>query len=391
MKIPEVFFKGSVKDIRGIKGQSPYYFEYSDRFSVFDWGAMPDLLEAKGKALANLAHFFFNYLEAPKNWINWQLDDSIKDSFKNKETYKDLCNKGLEHHSLGLINFNSKNLTKPEEISNYLKVKAVNVLNPKEIEGKTLDYDYSIYSEKQHTNSLVPLEVIFRFSIASGSSLLSRVDSTEYLSQLGLTSKPKEGDEFNLPIIEFSTKLETTDRYISKKEAQSISGMNKTEFQKLYDLSSLLALRLKTIFNFCDIQLLDGKMEFAFSPDLDNQGNRSFSLVDSIGPDELRLIYKKTQLSKESLRSVYRSSPWYKALKESKKIALSRGSSNWRQVCVKELNANPPHLDIKTKACVSHMYLALTNVLYKTFYEKIIFKEALSLDEVAKTMKSLKL
>lgn len=382
-----MFFKGSVKDIRGIKGKSPYYFEYSDRFSVFDWGAMPDLLQDKGKALAQLAHFFFDYLEEPKNWINWKVEDQIYSTFKDSTTYKGLCTRGLEHHSLGLVDFNSKSVT--TKISNYLKVKAINVVNPKEIESKVLDYDYSSYSEKQHVNTLVPLEVIFRFSIASGSSLLKRVGSKKYLSELNLTDKPKEGDKFSLPIIEFSTKLETTDRYISKKEAQRISGMTAKEVQRLYDLSSLLALRLKTIFNICNIELLDGKMEFAFSSDIDEEGERSFSLVDSIGPDELRLTYQKTQLSKESLRAFYRSSQWYKAVQDSKIIALNRGSSDWRGVCTKELNTEPPSLDVKIKDCVSQMYLALTNRLYEQFHQKIIFKDALTLDKVAKTMKSL--
>lgn len=389
MKKPEIFFKGSVKDIRGVKGKSPYYFEYSDRFSVFDWGAMPDLLKNKGQALANVAHFFFTYLGDSKNWINWKLEDKIYSIFKDGATYKNLCKSGLDHHSLGLINFNTDSLLKKEKVSDLLKVKAVSVLNPKEKSSKILEYDYSIYTEKKHINTLVPLEVIFRFTIATGSSLLNRVDSKEYLSQLGLTSRPKEGDLFSLPLIEFSTKLETTDRYISKAEAQSISGMTTKEFQKIYDLSSLLALRLKAIFNSCNIDLLDGKMEFAFSSDIDSNGDRFFSLVDSIGPDELRLKYKGTQLSKESLRVFYKSSKWYTAVNESKKIASSRGSSDWRGICLKELNVDPPCLKTEVSDCVSQMYLALTNTLYEKFYKKIIFKNALSLDKVAKSMKSL--
>jgi len=43
---------GSVKNILGVEGASPYLFHFSDRFSVFDWGSMPDELDEKGTALA---------------------------------------------------------------------------------------------------------------------------------------------------------------------------------------------------------------------------------------------------------------------------------------------------------------------------------------------------
>ena len=59
---------GSVKDLKII---SPVVtdkmgigrFHYSDRYSVFDWGEMPDLITGKGKALCMIGAYFFEKLE----------------------------------------------------------------------------------------------------------------------------------------------------------------------------------------------------------------------------------------------------------------------------------------------------------------------------------------
>ena len=55
---------GSVKDLKIIEkatenkaGVGQFY--YSDRYSVFDWGEMPDAIKDKGKALCMMGAFFF--------------------------------------------------------------------------------------------------------------------------------------------------------------------------------------------------------------------------------------------------------------------------------------------------------------------------------------------
>ena len=46
-------YRGSVKDVKGPWGGG-VAFDYTDAYSVFDWGRMPDLLPQKGAALATL-------------------------------------------------------------------------------------------------------------------------------------------------------------------------------------------------------------------------------------------------------------------------------------------------------------------------------------------------
>jgi Phosphoribosylaminoimidazolesuccinocarboxamide (SAICAR) synthase len=53
---------GSVKDLKVIEKPTAKKlgvgrFVFSDRYSVFDWGEMPDLIEGKGKALCVISAF----------------------------------------------------------------------------------------------------------------------------------------------------------------------------------------------------------------------------------------------------------------------------------------------------------------------------------------------
>lgn len=59
---------GSVKDLVVLKQPNDVEtgigrFIFSDRYSIFDWGEMPNYIENKGKALCILGAYFFEKLE----------------------------------------------------------------------------------------------------------------------------------------------------------------------------------------------------------------------------------------------------------------------------------------------------------------------------------------
>ena len=92
---------------------------------------------------------------------------------------------------------------------NKLKVKLVRVLYPQKNE-----------LQPGMKNYLVPLEVIFRNSLPAGSSVFKRIDKGQLDWQsLGLSEKPQPGQKLEKPLIDMSTKLEETDRYLSREEA----------------------------------------------------------------------------------------------------------------------------------------------------------------------------
>ncbi|TFH43245.1 MAG: phosphoribosylaminoimidazolesuccinocarboxamide synthase, partial [Chrysiogenales bacterium] len=58
---------GSVKDLKVAKKPTDVQagegvFTFSDRYSVFDWGEMPDHIDGKGKALCVIGAYFFEKL-----------------------------------------------------------------------------------------------------------------------------------------------------------------------------------------------------------------------------------------------------------------------------------------------------------------------------------------
>jgi phosphoribosylaminoimidazole-succinocarboxamide synthase len=372
MSILPLLHKGSVKDIYGNLNQSPYVFKFSDRYSVFDWGEMPDSLDGKGMALASMAKLFFQVLGDKKNWANWETpcpltveQELILNTFKEN---------GMKHHGIGLVDDQNINLT-DGNFSNSLAVEAMNVISPSYISEKR-KYDYKEYTPDL-VDTLVPLEVIFRFDISNGSSLLKRTGDSKYLKSMGLEKAPTAGDHYDLPLIEFSTKLESTDRYLPLQDAREISNMNIEEINRLKDVTVLLALRLKDVFKAIGVALHDGKFEFAFAQNLTK--SRTFQLIDSIGPDELRISASGKQLSKERLREFYRDGEWHKLIEKAKELAIERGDPDWKTICHKEFDANPPSIDKDKIEAVTMMYKTLTNELSKKYLNDTVFKDTWSM------------
>jgi phosphoribosylaminoimidazole-succinocarboxamide synthase len=343
----KILYQGSVKDI--FSRHRELIFSFSDRYSVFDWGVMPDELDGKGRSLALMSEFFFRQLE-------------------------------VSHHGIGLCDSEGQPV---KEADRFYKVNAVDVHRPDFINGS---YHYDVY-QKRPTNCLVPLEVVFRFGIPKGSSLLSRISAQKYREELGLDRVYEEGEFLSAPVIEFSTKLENSDRYLSYAEASYISGMNQQEFLKLVDLAKNSANRLKDIFAGIDVVLWDGKFEFSFTEE--SGGVRDFQMVDSIGPDELRLSYQSMTLSKEFLRQYYRTHPWYLNIKESQKLASERNEENWKKICIEEFKSTPPKLDHLYKEVAEMIYKTLTNELYAKYYQQQPFEKNNNFQELLKKYESI--
>lgn len=310
---------GSVKSLYEVPGGDSLVFHFSDRYSVFDWGAMPDLLEGKGEALASMAWSFFKLCEQA----------------------------GIDHHCLGPCNELGEVDYGLERFSR-IKVRTVNVLRN----------DLGAYQQRP-TQTLVPLEVLFRYGIPEGSSLIERSKDPVVQKSLGLKAPVEIGQRFELPLIEFSTKLEPMDRMLTHQEAQKLSGVTDDEWSDLLEFTHQVAALIKRTFTALDVELWDGKIELAFGDLCPKKGKRNFVLVDSIGPDELRLKYRGQGLSKENLRQYYRKTPWYPALIEAKKMASSGG--DWKKICVEELKQCPPALGPELKKEVEDMYGVLAD------------------------------
>lgn len=310
-----LIYKGSVKDLYK-SGDGKIIFQYSNRYSIFDWGEMPDEIPLKGEALAVMAGMFFDYLSE----------------------------KGISSHYLGQKNRNS------------IEVQAVDVLRP---EWKEDRYDYGAYAHRP-TQCLVPLEVIFRRHLGMGNSLHARLArNPAYAQDLGLNPIPTTDSSFAPALIEFSTKLESTDRYLSRAEIQAMHVVSEEELHGLKAHTQQVSQLMEDLFASFGVKLWDGKVEYAFRNDVN--GQRELMLVDSIGPDELRLTYENLPLSKEFLRQIYAGSAWSEAVKKAKDLAQERKTQDWKKICIEELKQHPLPLTAAQIQVASYLYQALAN------------------------------
>jgi phosphoribosylaminoimidazole-succinocarboxamide synthase len=327
---------GSVKDLKIIENPSEQNmgigrFHFSDRYSVFDWGEMPDQINGKGEALCLMGSYCFEQLEA----------------------------KGITTHYRGLVNEHGKTVTLKELDfpTNNMEVNLVNVFHPKtrKINGK-IEYDYGQY-DKKIKNCLIPLEIIYRNGLPEGSSVFRRLKQGKTtLKDLGLDHYPVPGEHFSKPIFDVSTKLEDKDRYLTWENAKKISGLDDKE---LAAIKSVLLEVNSTITNIVsEVGLIneDGKIELGFD-DL-----RKLIIVDVVGTlDECRFMYEGMHVSKEILRKFYKNTAWYNAVENAKKVAEEQNNPNWKTLC----KLNPPKLDSKLIDIVSGMYMATTNEITK--------------------------
>lgn len=386
-----LLYRGSVKDVYGIEGKDPYVFEFSDRYSIFDWGEMPDALPGKGEALAVMGDLCFRHLAEPAVWSGWKISESYpkfwRDSLTTSRAWAELRRSGLAHHSLGLVDDSGKSVGLGSR-AKRLAVKAIGrPAAPSSVVGGKVHFNYSAY-ESRPNDVLVPLEVVFRFGAPEGSSFLQRLEEIPgYAQSFGFAEKPAPGEWFTYPVVEFFTKLEPSDRFLTREEAKKVASLSDVEIDNLTALTLLVALRLKDAFATAGLELWDGKFEFAFRPE---DKYRSFLLVDSIGPDELRLIGPGgVHFSKEFLRRVYRGGEWYAALEKAKKLAKERGEKDWKKICKEELKVFPAKLPPEAYGCAQALYPSLAEALAKEFFGKHIFEEALSISEICKRLKEL--
>jgi phosphoribosylaminoimidazole-succinocarboxamide synthase len=329
---------GSVKDLTVVEKPTDDslgvgFFEFSDRYSVFDWGEMPDHIDNKGASLAIITSHFFEILR----------------------------NRGIPSHYLGAVIdgkvFDLDEVNKPFDT---IKVKLVRVVKPEVKDGK---YDYSVYKNISR-NFLIPMECIYRNSVPEGSSFWERYSEGEIKYEHDITPNvPLEE-----PILDVSTKLEETDRYMTWEEAKEISDLDEDQIEEIKSMLSNVSNIITEETKKNGIVNQDGKLEFA----MDEKG--FIMVVDALGTlDECRFLFNEIALSKEILRKHYRKSKWYSEVKKAKEKNLR----DWKS----RVKIQPDPLPDVLKNGVSGMYKSVANLISgKDFFD------VPSLEEIVKEL-----
>jgi len=337
---------GSVKEVSVIKpavqgAEGEGIFSFSDRYSVFDWGEMPDHIPGKGAALCTLSAYFFEVLEK----------------------------RGIKSHFRGLID--DKGAWRFSEIKapcSKMKVSLVRVIRPS-YDKASNKYDYSPYSGIAD-NYLIPLEVIYRNTLGEGASVFKRLKNGSITyKDLGLNHEPVPGERLENPILDVSTKLEHIDRYMKWDEAESISALSPDKMKKLKDMILEINKVITEETKKAGIDNADGKFEFGVN------AKGEIILVDVLGtPDECRFTLDGFHISKEIARRFYRKTKWA----EEVEIAKKERGDDWKNF----VNEKPEPLPQEMKILIASMYQAVTN--------EITGKKLFQTDNLAKIVSELK-
>jgi len=284
-------------------------FVFTDDYSVFDWGKMPDGIPDKGAALCTMGARNFELLES----------EGVPTHYRGVVTPATDGAVGLDAAL--------DSGTAPREM-------AIDLTQVPDLafEGAATDdpsgYDYDAYHAAADGNYLVPLEVVFRNRVPVGSSLRSRTAPADH--GLDAAEWPDEAVDLADPVVEFSTKYEEQDRYLSRAEADRVAGAA--------DITALAATARtvnRVVTERADEAGLvhqDGKIECLY---VDGE----VRVADVVGTfDENRFARRGQQVSKELLRQHHkRTQPaWVEAVSTAKRAADERGVPDWTSLCERE-------------------------------------------------------
>ncbi|WP_122089063.1 phosphoribosylaminoimidazolesuccinocarboxamide synthase [Halalkalicoccus subterraneus] len=292
-------------------------FVFTDAYSVFDWGRMPDTIPRKGASLCTMGAFNFELLER----------------------------EGIATHYRGV----GEDVRALAEIENPPVRMAIDLVQVPELPHKGRTYDYDAYHTDAGENYLIPLEIVFRNRVPEGSSLRRRSEPAEH--GLAFEAWPDEAVELDEPIVEFSTKYEESDRYLDPEEADAIAG--KADLPGLETVAREVNRVVSEQARSNGFLHEDGKIECCY---VDGE----IRVADVVGTfDENRFSYDGQQLSKEVIRGYHkRTQPeWVEALRAAKAEAESQDIADWRTLC--ERDPEPLSTDVLDLA--SEMYASGTN------------------------------
>ncbi len=297
-------------------------FVFTDAYSVFDWGRMPDPIPEKGASLCTMGAYNFELLEAG----------------------------GVPTHYRGVVDGDGE-VTSLSAVDGTPTEMAISLTQVPELpyRGSGAGYDYDAFHAAGGRNYLVPLEVVFRNRVPVGSSLRKRTTPAD----VGVDADEWPDEPVDLPeaVVEFSTKYEEQDRYLSVAEAGRIAGS-----ASIADLESIARSVNRIISErAADAGFVheDGKIECLY---VDGE----IRVADVVGTfDENRFSYGGRQVSKEVVRQWYRRNQpgWVEAVADAKRAVAEREIDDWRECCA----IDPVSLPSEVVETVSAMYAAGAN------------------------------
>jgi phosphoribosylaminoimidazole-succinocarboxamide synthase len=281
-------------------------FVFTDDYSVFDWGKMPDAVPNKGASLCAMGAANFERLESA----------------------------GISTHYRGVVS--GDDAVPLAEVASPPREMAIGLTRVPDLPHEGREYDYGAFHEAAGENYLIPLEVVFRNTVPVGSSLRGRAEPSAF----GLEHETWPDGPVDLPepVVEFSTKFEESDRYLSRSDADDIAGAAdvgdlERVARRVNDLVTEAAAE-------AGLKHEDGKIECLYC-------DGEVRVADVVGTfDENRFSYDGQQLSKEVVRQYHRRTQpeWVEAVEAAKAAAKEEDVADWRTLCEREPDPLPDHV-----------------------------------------------
>lgn len=221
-------------------------FTFTDRYSVYDFGEMPDPIPGKGRASVAMAMRSFALLEAA----------------------------GVATH-------------KVEQVADdAIRVRLLTV--------------HTHGTQPVGAAEMIPLQVVYRAALPRESSVHRRLAAGRLDPEEIPAPKAPGSPWLDRVMVEFTTKFEQTDRFVDRAEAARVGRVTPARLDEVADLTVIVHDALRAHSERVGLQLVDGKAEYG----LDSDG--ALLLIDHAGtPDENRFYHRGFPVCKELLRALH--------------------------------------------------------------------------------------
>jgi phosphoribosylaminoimidazole-succinocarboxamide synthase len=308
-------------------------FAFTDDYSVFDWGKMPDPIPGKGASLCAMGAANFELLEREGVPTHYRgvVSGASETPRANGEAVSD-----------GEVVPLDDATSPPREM-------AIDLSRVPDLPHEGRTYDYDAFHAAAGDNYVVPLEIVFRNTVPVGSSLRDRADPADF--GLDMDAWPDEPVDLPDPVVEFSTKFEESDRYLDRAEADRIAGA--ADIDELEATARTVNHLVTERADAAGLKHEDGKIECLYY-------DGEIRVADVVGTfDENRFSYEGQQVSKEVVRQYHRREQpeWVAAVEEAKRRAKAEDVADWRDLCER----SPEPLPEGVVAAMSDLYTAGAN------------------------------
>ncbi len=313
-------------------------FTYRPVFSVFDYGTIQSPVPLDNSTVCLMAGFNFEVL---------------------KEA-------GIESHYQGLVKTNGKIIEARRAAERRyapvtMRVQFVNRVKPEFVNG---NWNYKNFQARTETNYVQPIEFMTRNALPASSSVWKRIAKGELvLEDFGLPASFQKGDavpQSLRPLLDYSTKFESEDRYLKPEEARALMHIDEIRFKHLNDTTRKASNVMTDYAADRGFVREDGKVEYIAN--LNEEGKAQDILGDVVCTwHEDRLTWKEFAVSKQLIRDeIKRKSPeWSSEIERAKKQAKNEHHSDFRRLMNPSVQYISPSADFFT--AVNTLFQAATN------------------------------